>query len=58
MRNDVKDVQFCTQGRHMAPREEMTQMLNDNGRSWRNVCETCKAETIEMRKKARSANGQ
>lgn len=49
----IKDVTHCLQGNHMFPREEMTQMLNDNGKNWRRVCKTCKEETLDRRAKAK-----
>jgi len=51
MKNDVKDVVFCPQGNHMVPRDQMTKMLNDNGKSWRRVCIECKEATYERRKR-------
>lgn len=54
----VKDVVYCGHGHHMVPREEMTKMLSDDGKSWRRVCKACKEATLERRQKVKRAHGQ
>lgn len=54
MKTDVKDVRWCMRGMHSVPRDEMTQMLSDNGKVWLKVCIECKDKTIDRRKRAKA----
>lgn len=46
----IKDVQYCPQGKHLVPRADIVEMLNDNGKGWRKVCQACKDRTMEQRR--------
>lgn len=49
MKNDVKDVQYCQQGGHMVPRDQMTKLRSDDGKTERSVCIACREATLEYR---------
>lgn len=55
MKIDVKDVSFCPRRGmgHQVPRNEMTKMLADDGKTWIRICVGCKDEVMDRRAKAK-----
>ena len=55
MRTDIKDVSYCLRKGmgHSVPRDQMTKMLADDGKTWIRTCVECKDAAIERRKKIR-----
>ena len=55
MQNNIKDVSFCLRKGmgHSVPRDQMTKMLADDGKTWIRTCVDCKDAAIERRNVAR-----
>lgn len=53
MKIDVKDVSFCQHSRHMVPRDQMTKLRSEDGKSSRNVCLACREEVMVLRVKVK-----
>jgi len=49
MKTVQTDTKFCRQGNHIVPREIMTKLRSDDGKTERDVCEPCRKEAIERR---------
>ena len=49
MKTDHKDVCFCRHGSHVVPRETMTKLRSDDGKTERDCCETCRKEVMDKR---------
>ena len=55
MRTDVKDISYCMRKGHghSVPRDQMTKMLADDGKTWIRICVDCKDAAMERRKNKR-----
>lgn len=55
MKPEIKDISYCMRKGHghSVPREEMTKMLADDGKTWIRICVTCKEEAMDRRAEKR-----
>ena len=49
MKTVQTDTKFCRQKNHIVPREMMTKLRSDDGRTERDVCEPCRKEAMDRR---------
>lgn len=47
---------YCLQGKHVVEPEEMSRVLNDDGKGWRRMCSECKSKLLDLRAEAKRNN--
>lgn len=49
MKTNITNVGYCRQGSHIVPRELMTKLRSDDGKSERDCCQDCRKEATDRR---------